>query len=220
MLNTLAAERKFLSLSLSLLAFATLMFGNSAMATPAIKNVSGNHAGIGTPAAGSVHGWDFVSSTDITVTELGLWDGNDDGMSISHDIGIFDSLGTLLASGTISKGTGDTLIDHFRYVDITDVLVTTGASYTIAYYSEAPTNDSLITTATTLLLAPEIAISNGRWGYAPGLSVPTNTADDDRFGPNFMFEVSAVPEPETYAMLLAGLGLLGFMASRRKETAV
>ncbi|MDP1573390.1 MAG: FxDxF family PEP-CTERM protein [Coxiellaceae bacterium] len=32
--------------------------------------------------------------------------------------------------------------------------------------------------------------------------------------------VSAVPEPETYAMLLAGLGLLGFMARRRKESAV
>ncbi|MGA7749025.1 MAG: PEP-CTERM sorting domain-containing protein [Gallionella sp.] len=29
--------------------------------------------------------------------------------------------------------------------------------------------------------------------------------------------VSAVPEPETYAMLLAGLGLIGFMAYRRKS---
>lgn len=28
--------------------------------------------------------------------------------------------------------------------------------------------------------------------------------------------VAAVPEPETYAMLLAGLGLIGFSARRRK----
>ena len=31
--------------------------------------------------------------------------------------------------------------------------------------------------------------------------------------------VSAVPEPETYAMLLAGLGLLSFTARRRKQSA-
>jgi hypothetical protein len=36
---------------------------------------------------------------------------------------------------------------------------------------------------------------------------------------NFTF-TTAVPEPETYAMLLLGLGLLGFMAQRKKEMAV
>lgn len=30
-------------------------------------------------------------------------------------------------------------------------------------------------------------------------------------------KVSVVPEPETYAMLLAGLGLMGFVARRRKQ---
>jgi hypothetical protein len=30
--------------------------------------------------------------------------------------------------------------------------------------------------------------------------------------------VAAVPEPETYAMFLAGLGLLGFTARKRKNT--
>lgn len=35
-------------------------------------------------------------------------------------------------------------------------------------------------------------------------------------GPN----VSAIPEPETYALMLAGLGLLGFAARRRKQKSV
>jgi hypothetical protein len=39
-----------------------------------------------------------------------------------------------------------------------------------------------------------------------------NTAD-------FTFTVTAVPEPETYAMMIAGIGLVGFAARRRKNAA-
>ena len=31
--------------------------------------------------------------------------------------------------------------------------------------------------------------------------------------------LAPVPEPETYAMMLAGLGMLGFMARRRRKQA-
>ena len=38
-------------------------------------------------------------------------------------------------------------------------------------------------------------------------------------GGDVIVEISAIPEPETYAMLLAGLGLLGFVARHRKQKA-
>jgi len=44
---------------------------------------------------------------------------------------------------------------------------------------------------------------------------------DTQFGfyaiDDLTFETAAIPEPETYAMLLAGLGLLGFAARHRKH---
>ena len=47
-----------------------------------------------------------------------------------------------------------------------------------------------------------------------GAGILGNTSID-----NVMINVSAVPEPETYAMLLAGLGLMGAVARRRNRAA-
>jgi len=57
-------------------------------------------------------------------------------------------------------------------------------------------------------------------GVADGISV----MNDDTTQHNYVTiarwaPVAAVPEPETYAMFLAGLGLLGFVSRRRKQKA-
>jgi hypothetical protein len=46
--------------------------------------------------------------------------------------------------------------------------------------------------------------------------ITTNAGDTSAFLDNVAMSVSAVPEADTYAMLLAGLGVVGFVARRRK----
>jgi hypothetical protein len=48
------------------------------------------------------------------------------------------------------------------------------------------------------------------WGQISG----TSTADSTTSA----FLITQIPEPETYAMLMAGLGVIGFAASRRKSS--
>ena len=46
---------------------------------------------------------------------------------------------------------------------------------------------------------------------------PLNKVDTSAFLDNVTMTVTPVPEPETYAMFLAGLGLMGAVARRRKQ---
>ena len=61
------------------------------------------------------------------------------------------------------------------------------------------------------ILAPLATIESSLFGHITG-TVVANAWNGD-----FQLNVSAVPEPETYAMILAGLGLMGFVARRRKQ---
>jgi hypothetical protein len=55
------------------------------------------------------------------------------------------------------------------------------------------------------------------WSPGGRSAEPTNRIEVYRAFASF---TPSVPEPETYVMLLAGLGLLGFAARRRKQKVV
>ena len=63
------------------------------------------------------------------------------------------------------------------------------------------------------ILAPTSILFNG-----PLVLTVIGNTKGGSYGGTFNLNLAPVPEPETYGMLLAGLGILGFLARRRKQS--
>lgn len=79
-----------------------------------------------------------------------------------------------------------------------------------AYKGSAYDSDLNGSASGTFLLGP------GTYSVFVGGNDFTNYGSTNKFGLNATLNVAAVPEPESYAMMLAGLALLGSIAKRRK----
>ncbi len=113
----------------------------------------------------------------------------------------FDRVGNIAAyspSGTTKGPWSATAYDASN-----NILGSVGEGY-IGTYADVPTQT--FTLADTGIAY--IAFTGNSYNFA-GTNLPVMD--------NLSFTTSPVPEPETYAMMLVGLGLLGFMARRRKR---
>jgi hypothetical protein len=145
-----------------------------------------------------------------TSTTVGSWLASSAAFNISEN-----TAGTL--ASLMDNGTQGTFVQFLG-----NVTVTNGQTFTV-------THDDGLT----------LVIGGLNLGFNPGPTAPVVTTITYT-GPsgNFPFQLvygeccggpavlqvelpftAAIPEPETYAMLLAGLGLLGFMARRRRQNA-
>jgi hypothetical protein len=146
----------------------------------------------------SIHGWEFLVNQPITVTHLGLYDDQSDGLDIATPVGLFRlSDGELLTSGIISAGTSDPLIDLFRYVDVTDATLAAGEEYVLAQYTNDPlqtNHDAMLEAYDVRTVDPAITLGLGRFqGNLDSLSLPTRIDSRGVYfvGPNALF--TAVP---------------------------
>jgi PEP-CTERM motif/Domain of unknown function (DUF4082) len=162
-------------------------------------------------------GWSFAvaAGPGVQVTSLGWWDATPaDPLAAAHEVGIWSSTGTLLASVTVQPG--DALTGSFRYAAIAPITLTGGSTYIIGGRDLLADGDIYASASSALVMDPSItfgqaARSDAGTGFVfPGILTANSGG---RFGPNFM--LTAVPEPSTYALMLMGVAAVGLLARRR-----
>jgi hypothetical protein len=163
-------------------------------------------------------GWSFTPTVDITVTDLGLFDSGQDGLVESHQVGLWNSSQTLLASTTVASGTSATLDDKFRFASIAGINLFAGQTYFIGALFLTP-NDPLIFpgNATNFVTASDISFLNAQFVDGNTLMFPGGSIGETGayFGPNFRFDSATVPEPASVLLFGTGLAPLVRRVNRR-----
>jgi hypothetical protein len=149
----------------------------------------------------------FTPTETISVTALGY---AFPGTIAGNDVGLYAvSSDTLLASATVTSS--DTLLNGFYYNSITPITLTAGVEYAVVGYYDDTTAIGY-TADSGVGAAPGITFDGYKYDeLGLGLDLPTIGYAPPIFGPNFQYEVSAVPEPTT--MIAGALLLLPFGAS-------
>ncbi len=165
-------------------------------------------------------GWEFSTTEALTVDALGIWDQDSDGLSASHEVGLWNvTTGDLLATATLSSASSvvpsSSSMGQWLFTSI-DALTLAPGEYVLGatYGAAAPDIACYMTDATC---APGVTFVGDRQIIGPSLTLPTIYAGlgNAIFGPNMHIARTAdVPEPGSLA-LLGGLGVASLISVRR-----
>ncbi len=141
------------------------------------------------------NGWEFEVKQPVTVTQLGVFDEDSNGLSIDIPVGIWNPAGELVASGIVPAGNRAKLEGQFRYVSIDPVSLPSGRQYFIGALYTPHSRETVISSNAGVeftTLGP-ITWLRARHGRSDELSLPPGTDShyDEApgcFGPNFVVE--------------------------------
>jgi hypothetical protein len=169
-------------------------------------------------------GFVFTTNADVTVGALGYFDENGDGFLTPHTVGIFDGVGALLTSTTLAAGAGDVLDGHFRYHNISPLVLPAGNTYTLAATTGGPADGwafGISSTLSGIVVDPSISIEVDAARY---LYQADDVLQDPYYGSGYTLyagpdfkgtgTVTAAPEPGSLGLALTALAL-GIVARKR-----
>lgn len=190
----------------------------TAQGTPGVQDFSGATTSLGTGIGFPyTTGWTFTPNAAVSVTDLGLYDIAGDGLLASHQIGLWNGAGLLVTSGTVASEMFAPVQNGWRYVDVTDVLLNVGETYTLGA-TYAFDTDPFPYNPTSLTIDPRISFGQGvASDLSTGFTRPTLTRPYAILGPNLLL-APAIPEPGTWALMMAGLMIAGVTLRRSSGT--
>ncbi|MHB8636142.1 MAG: DUF4082 domain-containing protein [Fimbriimonadaceae bacterium] len=157
-------------------------------------------------------GYEFtVGSSAITVTSLGYFDPQ---LTAGHAVGIFDTSGNLLLSGTVPTTAID--VNNFSYTSTLSGSAALSANTSYVISAVSGTVDDYTFNPSVFATDSDITLVQSRYALSSTLTFPNQTDStvvQGYFGPNFTFvRPSSTPEPFTMGLGLAGVAI----AARRR----
>jgi hypothetical protein len=159
-------------------------------------------------------GWQFNVTSPITVTGLGWFDQNQNGLSNAHMVGIWGPVGNLLASILVQAGTVNGFDGQFRTAAITPITLTPGNGYIVGGENFGTSTDA-IASEVVITTDPRIQYVDATFASTgSGFTRPTSfsVATTGFYGPSF-----SVPEPATTGLFLLTSATTGLLLRRRRR---
>lgn len=158
-------------------------------------------------------GYRFTLNTSVTVISLGYFDVGSDGLSTSHQVGLWNAAGVLLTQATVTPASPST--GGFLYAALaTPITLPAGNDY---YLAGQISGDSWVYDVGSYTINSAFTYTGSYFASdsPSGLVFPSQSAVADSreyFNVNLQ---TGVPEPAQSVMILLGLALLALACLRR-----